>query len=378
MSAELVEWASRELGLDPRLLDARELAAVAARLGASSPSALADRLPTDSALAARFVDAVVVGETWLFRDPDVLAFVRDHAVALGRARVLSLPASTGEEPLSLAAMLADAGLSGRASIDAVDVSQAAVARAARGVFGSSSLRGGLPDAHAARFTPCDGGVRVDPEVAAMVSLRVGNALEPATLPPGPYDVVMCRNLLIHLHESARVRVVADLVGRLTPTGLLVVGAGETPAFGGALRREPSAPACVWRRVVVASAPAVVPLPAPPRDVPPTVPPPPRATLERARELADRGLADEARAALAAHEAEVGPSSAMYLLKALLALRDDPRAAEESLRRALYLDPHDEEALDHLSRLLEREGLDGGAAVRARLSRVRARKGGRAG
>src|SRR5882724_1281358 len=75
-----------------------------------------DYVRTSLAERQALIDAVVVPETWFFRD-------RDAFSALGRIghehslqspdrvlRLLSLPSSTGEEPYSMAMALLDAGV----------------------------------------------------------------------------------------------------------------------------------------------------------------------------------------------------------------------------------------------------------------------------
>ena len=76
------------------------------------------------------IEAVVVPETWFFRDREAFATLASigherwlRAPADGVLRLLSLPSSTGEEPYSMAMALLDAGVpADRFRIDAVDVS----------------------------------------------------------------------------------------------------------------------------------------------------------------------------------------------------------------------------------------------------------------
>src|SRR5262245_39323346 len=72
------------------------------------------------------VEAVVVTETWFFRDPEAFSVVVETARASppgSSLRVLTVPCSSGEEPYSLGIALRDADVPDeRVRIDAVDIS----------------------------------------------------------------------------------------------------------------------------------------------------------------------------------------------------------------------------------------------------------------
>jgi chemotaxis protein methyltransferase WspC len=95
------------------------------------------------------VEAVVVPETWFFRDPQAFSAMTRIAMEewlpahpSGPLRLLSLPCSTGEEPYTMAMALIDAGLpADRLRIDAIDISKHALAKARRAIYGRNSFRG---------------------------------------------------------------------------------------------------------------------------------------------------------------------------------------------------------------------------------------------
>jgi CheR methyltransferase, SAM binding domain len=94
------------------------------------------------------IEAVVVLETWFFRDRDAFVALTRMicedwlpAHAAGVLRLLSLPCSTGEEPYSMAMALLDAGVPrSRFQIDAVDISERALAVARRAEYRKNSFR----------------------------------------------------------------------------------------------------------------------------------------------------------------------------------------------------------------------------------------------
>src|SRR5438552_199608 len=95
------------------------------------------------------LESVVITETWFFRDlQPFLTLARlvseewlpSHPAR--KAKILSLPCSSGEEPYSIAMALLDKGVPReRFEIDGVDLSARAVARGERGIFKKNSFRG---------------------------------------------------------------------------------------------------------------------------------------------------------------------------------------------------------------------------------------------
>lgn len=93
------------------------------------------------------IEAVVVPETWFFRDRH--AFTALARLAHGEwlpthsegvLSLLSLPCSTGEEPYSIAMALLDARVSAnRFRVDAVDISARNLALGMRAVYGKNSF-----------------------------------------------------------------------------------------------------------------------------------------------------------------------------------------------------------------------------------------------
>lgn len=146
-----VELLRNWIGLDATTIGTPSLArAIRGRmdaLGIGDPEAYAAVVRSDSAERDRLVEDVIVAESWFFRDRQVFNFVADVAITLtplpGRSpvRILCAPCASGEEPYSVAMALLDAGLQpAQFSIDAVDVSRAALERAQRGRYSANAFR----------------------------------------------------------------------------------------------------------------------------------------------------------------------------------------------------------------------------------------------
>src|SRR5688572_3474241 len=104
------------------------------------------------------VETLVVGETYFFRELGQLRVLCDEvlvpAVASGkRPRVWCAAAATGEEPYTLAMLLAERGVLERVEIVASDISARALSRAREGLYGARSLRSVGPSVKARWFEP---------------------------------------------------------------------------------------------------------------------------------------------------------------------------------------------------------------------------------
>jgi chemotaxis protein methyltransferase WspC len=215
-------------------------------LGFEDLTAYAAHVSADPAEWEELLEGVVVTETWFFRDQSPFqAFVqmaqqelqlraavgtRNPELRSGPLRVLSVPCSTGEEPYSLVMALRDAGVAGhRFTIEAVDISARALARAQLGRYGRNSFRGKALEFRDRHFTVGENGFLLNREVRESVRFARGNLLEEkfiANRPP--YDFVFCRNLLIYFDRVTQRRALQCLRRLLTPTGVLFVGPAELP------------------------------------------------------------------------------------------------------------------------------------------------------
>jgi chemotaxis protein methyltransferase WspC len=356
------------------------------------------------------IEAVIVSETWFFRDREAFALLARHAVeawlpahADGLLRLLSVPCATGEEPYSMAIALLESGFPAhRFTIDAVDISERTIHLARQALYGQNAFRGDRLEFRDRHFARSPSGYQLADAVRAKVSFRQGNLLGAGHLPGSAiYHAIFCRNVLIYFDPTARHRTVEVLTRLLTPGGLLFVGPSETALLAGATfasartpltfafhKQEPSAdtggrlgPAPTGGR----------PTPLAPRRGGPTSPAVARAVtappalarvldaaagIEVATRLADEGRLREASELCAEHLRRHGPSArALHLMGLLCEAAGRPSEAIDCHRKALYLDPDHEETLLHLAFLLHKQGdTAGGDLLRGR-ARRRAQKGG---
>jgi chemotaxis protein methyltransferase CheR len=189
----------------------------------------------DDPRGARFsalVDALVVGETFFFRELSGLQRIVEHVVARvtgrGRARVWSAACATGEEPVSLAVLLAEAGVLDRVELVATDLSERHLDRARRGLHSRRALRA-APDGHPPWLLPGqEGGVAVDPRIRDRITWRQLNLVDQVAVAAlGTFDAILCRNVMIYFDDRTVRDLAATLARALDADGLLLVGASES-------------------------------------------------------------------------------------------------------------------------------------------------------
>ncbi len=209
----------------------------------------------DAAAVGEFdalVEALVVTETYFFRESGPLRTVVEHflvpAVRNGAIpRVWSAACASGDEPLTLAMMLDEAGVLPSVRIVASDLSLAAHRRARQHGFGPRSLRSLPPGAR--RWLRFEGDrAHVAGHLLDSIEWRQVNLTRPVEVDAlGTFDVVVCRNVFIYFADETIQNVVRTIAGRLRPQGRLLVGASESlMRFGTLLECEERAGAFLYR------------------------------------------------------------------------------------------------------------------------------------
>jgi chemotaxis protein methyltransferase WspC len=381
----------QKIGLDANSIGSRTIARSVEkrRLACGLPdiTSYLHRLQTSPQELEDLIEAVVVPETWFFRDREPFVYLSQYVTtewlkdkSSRILRVLSVPCSTGEEPLSIAMTLLDAGLtSTQFSIDAVDISKVALAKAKLSVFNDRCFRGGGVEAKQRYFIPVADGYEVRPFLRNTVKFIQGNILQAGFLTAGKYNVIFCRNLLIYLDQAARSQVMEALDRALTPNGLLFVAAAETTQitlkhytsirhpFAFAYRKEnPEAKVqqLSITPVTVANTPEI-------NIQSPQLNTATKSKLEIAKQLADRGQLAEAATLCEFYVSANRTSAQAYiLLGEIYQGLDRLELAEQSFQKAIYLNPHTIEALVHLALLKEQRGDSAGSEIlRQRVQRL---------
>ncbi len=196
---------------------------------------------------ARMIDAITTNETRFFRESRQFEFLVQKVFSCWQAeagrglrpkrvRIWSAGCSSGEEPYTLAMLLArhlpaDQGWDAR--ILATDISNRVLEKARNGIYPiarSSELPKDLLHSFMLRGkAEREGEMKVKVEIQQMIDFRHLNLNDKPNLIEGPFDAIFCRNVLIYFDAASKQRVVENLVQHLIANGLLFVGHAENLA-----------------------------------------------------------------------------------------------------------------------------------------------------
>lgn len=356
----------------------REITDAMAAAGIASGAVYCARIDADEGEFDELVARVTVGESYFFREPGQIELLRktilpERRRAVGATRPLRLwsaGCAAGQEAYTLAMVVEEDGLGGRAKIEATDISNEALRVAEQGLYGRWALRAVTDRQQSAYFSKTALGFRVHERFTRAVTFRTLNLLDPARPTPADIDVIMCRNVLIYFTPEAVVRAGQRLAGALAPGGWLVMGSSD-PSLRDIPGLEPtSTPAgTVYRRpaTTATSEPALSepvrpgrrpgPRPGPP-DIDLTTPGrrfPPSPAVEAAPAGAPARTPDEAVATIRSLGGRGDLAGALdqaveavtrfpldpevrYLQAVVLMESGRPADAAASAKAALYLDP----------------------------------------
>ena len=184
------------------------------------------------------MDMLSVPETYFWREIDQLQAIVDTIVpALASRRpttplrIWSVPCASGEEPLSLAMLLEEAGWFARVPIEihASDASPAAIARAREGRYRDRAFRA-LPAWARERYFTRQGEEYVvnralHSRVTSWSIVNVRSAAEVQRMAQAP--IILCRNLFIYFSAEAVRDVVEGFAAAMPCPAYLCVGASES-------------------------------------------------------------------------------------------------------------------------------------------------------
>ncbi|MDH5720620.1 MAG: protein-glutamate O-methyltransferase CheR [Spirochaetia bacterium] len=183
-----------------------------------------------------FVDAVSVNVTEIFRDPGVFKYIRSEIIPYLKTfplvNIWSAGCATGEEPYSLAILIAECDLLRRTSIYATDVSSRAIALAKEGVYHEDELlknekhyiesggQGRLSDYYHSNYNS----LIFNEELRKSISFFEHNLLQDQSFIEA--QLIICSNVLIYFNAASQEKIFQLLYDSLVLGGYLAIGVKE--------------------------------------------------------------------------------------------------------------------------------------------------------
>jgi len=183
------------------------------------------------------VEAIAANVSRFFNDSDQFDFIAEafakwKANGQIRFRLWSAASSTGEEPYSLAMALAEKGamLSGDTKILATDINAQALKVCKQGVYEQRHMAA-VPPAFRYRYFDkvLNQGVatcKIKPEIRHLLTFRQLNLSSPPYPMHGPFDAILCRNVVNYFDQSVRQSLFDEAYRLLRPGGYLLMGDTE--------------------------------------------------------------------------------------------------------------------------------------------------------
>jgi chemotaxis protein methyltransferase CheR len=183
------------------------------------------------------MNALSVQETYFWREFDQVRALVQTLLPQWQARsgsstlrIWSAACATGEEPLTIAIALNEAGWFEKASIEIVasDASTKAIDRATKGIYRERAFRNLPPELRARYFEREGADWRVNRDIHSRIKWEVANLMNENQIAPlAAVDFILCRNVFIYFSENAISRVVRSFSRYIRPPGYLFVGAAES-------------------------------------------------------------------------------------------------------------------------------------------------------
>ena len=230
----MMEAAGITLAPSKKALIGGRLARRLQALGLASYTHYLTHIQRDAQERQRAIDLLTTNETYFFREPRHFAYLSERILPRHDAarpfRVWSAACSSGEEPYSVAMVLAERLGSRPWEIVASDISTRVLEQARRGVYPMERAEK-IPLPYLKAYClkgvgAQDGQFLIQDTLRQRINFREVNLN--ASLPDiGPFDLVLLRNVMIYFDAPTKRGVCKRIEQVLRPGGHLFVGHSET-------------------------------------------------------------------------------------------------------------------------------------------------------
>jgi chemotaxis protein methyltransferase CheR len=208
--------------------------------GVGRISALQDRILHEPAAMERFLLALSVHVTAMFRDPHFYLAFRTRVVPLLRTypfvRIWHTGCSSGEEVYSMAILLQEEGLYNRCRIYATDMNESVLRKAREGIFSLDRMQEYTQNYHKSGgkrsfseyYTARYGGAIFSNALKEQMIFSQHNLAMDGSF--NEFHVILCRNVLIYFNKTLQARVHNLFYQSLVSFGVLGLGHQESIRF----------------------------------------------------------------------------------------------------------------------------------------------------
>lgn len=188
-------------------------------------------LVSDKALLDQFVNYLTINVSEFYRNPALWQTLEDVILPdlisrFGQnLKIWSAACSTGDEPYSLAMVMAKKVPMSKIHIYATDIDDQVLEKAKDGVYGANSLKG-LPDEYKNKYFEKMGDkfYKISDDIKRCVEFKKSNLLKDAY--PTGCNLIVCRNVMIYFTEEAKQDIYKKFNKSLVTDGCLFVGNTE--------------------------------------------------------------------------------------------------------------------------------------------------------
>jgi len=208
----------------------RRIDALIVKNGVTGYDKYVECLKTNKAMFEEFINYITINVSEFYRNPDQWKLLENDVLPelinkFGEnLKIWSAACSTGDEPYSLAMVLAKKVPLNKVKIYATDLDKTVIGKAKVGLYNEKSLTG-LPKEYKDKyFTKIGPSYQIKDEIKSRVEFKEHNLLRDTY--PTNYHLIVCRNVLIYFTEEAKDEVFAKFNASLAKGGVLFIGSTE--------------------------------------------------------------------------------------------------------------------------------------------------------
>lgn len=188
-------------------------------------------IKSDSKMMEEFVNYLTINVSEFYRNPALWKTLEDVILPdlinkFGQnLKIWSAACSTGDEPYSLAMVMAKKVPMNKIKIYATDIDEQVLMKAKDGVYSANSLSG-LPAEYKDKYFTKMGDrfYKISDDIKKCVEFKKGNLLKDKY--PSGYHLIVCRNVMIYFTEEAKEDIYKNFNRALVDDGCLFVGNTE--------------------------------------------------------------------------------------------------------------------------------------------------------